>query len=83
MEEKITVRDVADALEEFAPRTYAEGFDNTGLLVGEPQTEVTGILVAHDCLEEVVAEAQEKGCNLIVAFHPIIFSGLKSLTGRS
>ena len=50
MEEKITVRDVADALEEFAPRTYAEGFDNTGLLVGEPQTEVTGILVAHDCL---------------------------------
>ena len=83
MEEKITVRDVAAALEEFAPRTYAEGFDNTGLLVGEPQTEVTGILVAHDCLEEVVAEAQEKGCNLIVAFHPIIFSGLKSLTGRS
>lgn len=81
--QKVTVKDVAAALEAFAPRQYAEGFDNTGLLVGEPDTEVTGILVAHDCLEEVVAEAQAKGCNLIVAFHPIIFSGLKSLTGRT
>lgn len=81
--QKVTVKDVAAALEEFAPRQYAEGFDNTGLLVGEPDTEVTSILVAHDCLEEVVAEAQAKGCNLIVAFHPIIFSGLKSLTGRT
>lgn len=83
MEEKITVKDVAAALEEFAPRAYAEDFDNTGLLVGEPDTPVTGILVAHDCLQKVVAEAQEKHCNLIVAFHPIIFAGLKSLTGRT
>lgn len=81
--EKVTVKDVTTALNEFAPRQYAEGFDNTGLLVGEPDTEVTGILVAHDCLEEVVIEAEEKGCNLIVAFHPIIFSGLKSLTGKN
>ena len=81
--QKVTVKDVATALEEFASRQYAEGFDNTGLLVGEPDTEVTGILVTHDCLEEVVAEAQAKGCNLVVAFHPIIFSGLKSLTGRT
>ena len=81
--QKVTVKDVAAALEAFAPRQYAEGFDNTGLLVGEPDTEVTGILVAHDCLEEVVAEAQAKGCNLIVAFHPIIFSGRKRLTGRN
>ena len=80
---RITVKDVALAMDEFAPGAYAEGFDNTGLLVGEPDTPVTGILIAHDCLEEVVAEAQEKHCNLIVAFHPIIFSGLKSLTGRS
>lgn len=81
--EKVTVRDVAAALEEFAPTAYAEGFDNTGLLVGEPDAPVTGILIAHDCLEQVVAEAESAGCNLIVSFHPIIFSGLKSLTGKT
>ena len=79
----ITAADVARAMDEFAPRAYAESFDNTGLLTGEPATEITGILVTHDCLEEVVDEAAEKGCNMIVSFHPIIFSGLKSLTGRT
>ena len=77
------VQNVMDILEEIAPQSYAEGFDNTGLLVGDAQQKVTGILVALDTLEEVVDEAIEKNCNLIVSFHPIIFSGLKSITGKT
>lgn len=61
----------------------AEDFDNVGLLCGNADREVTGILVCHDALEAVVDEAAEAGCNLIVCFHPIIFSGLKSLTGKN
>ena len=77
------VADVHRLLEEWAPSHWAEDFDNTGLLVGDPQTEVTGTLVSLDCLENVVEEAEKKGCNLIVCFHPIIFKGLKKLTGKT
>ena len=63
--------------------SYAEDFDNVGLLCGRPEQELRGVLVCHDALESVVQEAIEKGCNCIVAFHPIIFSGLKSITGKS
>jgi dinuclear metal center YbgI/SA1388 family protein len=73
------IKDIITHLEKLAPRTYAEGFDNTGLLTGSKDTTVTGILTTLDCLENVVDEAIEKNCNLIVAFHPIIFSGLKHL----
>lgn len=65
------------------PLKQAEDFDNVGLLCGNPEREITGILVCHDALETVVEEAIQKGANVIVAFHPIIFSGLKSLTGRN
>ena len=60
----------------------AEDFDNVGLLCGDPHREVTGILVCHDALENVVAEAVSKKLNFILTFHPIIFSGLKSITGK-
>lgn len=73
------VKDIINALEEIAPQHYAEDFDNTGLLTGATNLEVNGIIIALDCLEAVVDEALEKNCNLIVAFHPIIFSGLKHL----
>ena len=73
------VADVLDILDQWAPLTYSEDFDNTGLLVGNPQSQVSGILVSLDTLESVVDEALTEGCNLIVSFHPIIFSGLKSL----
>lgn len=79
----MNVQDVIDILEKTAPLDYAESFDNTGLLVGNSQQKVTGILVALDTLEAVVEEAVEKKCNLIISFHPIIFSGLKSLTGKT
>lgn len=77
------IKDIIAALEELAPLQYAEDFDNVGLLTGSPDWEATGALVTLDTLEEVVDEAIEKNCNLIVSFHPIIFSGLKRLTGSS
>ena len=77
------IKEVTDVLEALAPLENAEDFDNVGLLVGNPSDEVTGILITLDTLEEVVEEAISKNCNLIVSFHPIIFSGLKSLTGAT
>jgi len=77
------VNDIIQSLEEIAPLNYAEDFDNVGLLVGDKNNEVTGILVTLDTIEAVVDEAIEKKCNLIVSFHPIIFKGLKKLDGGS
>ncbi len=77
------VQDVIDHLEELAPLSYAEDFDNVGLLIGDRNTQITGILVTLDTLEEVVDEAIQNKCNLIVSFHPIIFSGLKKITGKT
>lgn len=79
----MTIRDITDYIEELAPLKYAEDFDNVGLLIGNNTTEVTGVLVTLDTLENVVDEAIEKKCNLIVSFHPIIFSGLKKLNGKN
>jgi len=73
------VADVLRLLDQWAPLTYSEDFDNTGLLVGNAQSEVRGILVSLDTLESVVDEAIAEDCNLVVSFHPIIFSGLKFL----
>ena len=77
------VQDVINHLEELAPLAYAEDFDNVGLLVGNKHTKITGILVTLDTLEAVVDEAIAHKCNLIVSFHPIIFKGLKNLTGKT
>ncbi len=77
------VQDVINHLEELAPLAYAEDFDNVGLLVGNKNNIVTGILVTLDTLEEVIDEAIKNKCNLIVSFHPIIFSGLKKITGKT
>ena len=79
----MTIKDVAQTLEEFAPLANAEDFDNVGLLLGNYHTQVTGILVTLDTLERTVDEAIAKNCNLIVSFHPIIFSGLKKITGKN
>ncbi len=79
----MTVKEVTDILEDLAPLPYAESFDNVGLLVGNNKTKISGILVTLDTLENVVDEAIANKCNLIVSFHPIIFGGLKKLTGKS
>ena len=71
------------ALESFAPPAYQESYDNSGLIIGNSSTECTGILCTLDSTEDVVNEAIAKGCNLIVAHHPIVFSGLKKITGKS
>ena len=77
------VQDVINHLHDLAPLAYAEDFDNVGLLVGDKYQKITGVLVTLDTLEAVVDEAIEKKCNLIVSFHPIIFKGLKKLTGKN
>lgn len=77
------IKDVISVLEQFAPLPYQESYDNAGLQTGDSNTAVTGVLVTLDCTEDVIEEALEKNCNLIVAHHPVIFKGLKQLTGRS
>lgn len=77
------VKDLINHLEEIAPLNYAEDFDNVGLLVGDKNATVTNVLVTLDTLEDVVDEAIAKKCNFILSFHPIIFKGLKSLTGKN
>lgn len=77
------IKEILTELEKLAPLPYQEDYDNAGLLVGSPNTEVTGILFTLDITEEIVEEAIRKQCNLIVAHHPIIFKGLKKLNGKN
>lgn len=77
------IKEIIAVLEEMAPLAYAEDFDNVGLLVGDQESEATGVLVCHDALESVIDEAIAKKCNLVVCFHPILFSGLKKITGKN
>ena len=77
------VSEVIQYLEELAPKSSQESYDNCGLLVGDKNTVITSVLTCLDCTEEVVEEAILKGSNLIIAHHPVIFKGLKSLTGAN
>jgi dinuclear metal center YbgI/SA1388 family protein len=77
------IKEIISVLEEMAPLAYAEDFDNVGLLVGDQESEATGILVCHDALENIIDEAIAKNCNMVVCFHPILFSGLKKITGKN
>ena len=78
-----TISELTTYLESIAPSHYQEDYDNSGLLVGDPNAEITGVMIALDATEAVIDEAVAKGCNLLVAHHPIIFRGLKRLTGRN
>lgn len=77
------VQDIIQCIEDFAPASYQESYDNSGLQVGDFKNQVNGILLAIDVTEEVVDEAIACGCNLILSHHPVIFSGIKKLTGRT
>ena len=77
------IKDILAVLEIMAPLAYAEDFDNVGLLTGNADATATGVLVCHDALEDVIDEANAKNCNLVVCFHPILFSGLKKITGKN
>ncbi len=77
------IQEVIRYLESIAPKAYQESYDNCGLLTGHPDSEITGTLITLDCTEAVVQEAITKKCNLIIAHHPIVFKGLKKLTGSN
>ena len=79
----MTIKDIMNTLESWAPTAYAEDFDNVGLLVGDETGECTKTLITLDTTEAVVDEAIKNNCQLIISFHPIIFSGLKKLTGKT
>lgn len=77
------VKDICSFLEQIAPLSLQESYDNSGLLVGNKEQEIEAVLISLDCTEAVVDEAAAKGCGLIVVHHPIIFGGLKKLTGEN
>ena len=77
------IKDLTSFLEQVAPLHLQESYDNAGLIVGSPQTEITGVLFCLDSTEETIAEAVRLGCNLVVAHHPIIFRGLKKINGKN
>ena len=75
------VGDITAAIEEFAPLQIQEGWDNSGLLIGAPSDEVHGVLVGFDCTAQLIDEAIERGCDMVVTHHPLIFKGLKRIQG--
>ncbi len=79
----IKIKDVIAYLETIAPMADQESYDNCGLLTGDVNEPVLGAVITLDCTEKVVQEAIDKKCNLIITHHPIIFSGLKQITGKN
>ncbi|HEX6426857.1 MAG TPA: Nif3-like dinuclear metal center hexameric protein [Niastella sp.] len=77
------IADIIALLESIAPPSLQENYDNAGLLTGNAGWPCTGALCTLDATEEVINEAIQRGCNLVVAHHPIIFGGLKKITGRN
>ena len=74
------IKEIISLIEDYAPLKLQASFDNSGLLCGDPERELTSILLCIDVTEEVVKEAIDKGHNLIISHHPLIFSGLKHIT---
>lgn len=77
------IKDLVRYLEQIAPSVYQESYDNAGLIVGDPNQMITGVLIALDSTEAVLEEAIQKQCNIVVAHHPIVFGGLKTFTGKN
>ena len=77
------IKDIADALEQFAPLPLQEGYDNAGLQIGLTEAEVKGALLCLDVTEEVIDEAITSECNIIISHHPLIFSPIKKITGEN
>ena len=73
------VGDIAEVLEQFAPLRIQEDWDNSGLLIGSPEDPVHGVLVGFDCTPELIEEAVEKGCDMVVTHHPLIFKGIRRI----
>ena len=77
------IYEIINYLESIAPLQLQEDYDNSGIITGNTKWDITNVLVCLDCTEAIVDEAINKKCNLIIAHHPIIFSGLKSITGKN
>ena len=77
------LKEITDYLEQYAPLSSQESYDNCGLIVGNKNSKVNSALIALDCTEEIIQEAIDKKCNLVIVHHPIIFSGLKKLNGNN
>ena len=74
------IQEVIDALEQFAPLPLQESYDNAGLQVGLTEADVSGALLCLDVTESVIDDAVARGCNLIIAHHPLLFRGLKMVS---
>lgn len=83
MESAITISEVVRTLEQLAPPALQESYDNAGIQCGDPAVAVTGVLIALDITPEVIDEAIDTGCNLVIAHHPVIFGNLKKITGTT
>ncbi|MBU2019941.1 MAG: Nif3-like dinuclear metal center hexameric protein [Bacteroidetes bacterium] len=77
------IKDLTTYLESVFPLSTQESYDNSGLLVGNSEKEISAVLIALDCVESIIDEAISKKCEIVVVHHPIIFKGLKSLTGKN
>lgn len=78
----VTNRDIIQAIEQAAPRRLQESYDNTGLQCGYPKSPCTGVLLCVDVTPAIVGEAIERGCNLIISHHPLLFRAVKSIDAR-
>jgi dinuclear metal center YbgI/SA1388 family protein len=79
----VKVKEITEVLERFAPLSLQEPYDNAGLIIGSPEMEVSQVLLCLDAVEEVLDEAIKTNCNLVISHHPILFSGIKHLTGNT
>src|SRR5690349_1638142 len=77
------IAEIIYALEQIAPPSLQEDYDNVGLITGNPSWNCTGILCTLDATEEIIEEAKANNCNLVVSHHPIVFRGLKKITGKN
>ena len=81
--QRMKIADVVKYLESIAPPYLQESYDNSGLLTGDMEDEIRGVLICLDSTEDIIQEAIDTNCNLVVAHHPIVFSGLKKITGKN
>lgn len=77
------ISDITNYLESIAPLSLQEDYDNSGLIVGEPDMQVSAMLISLDCTEAIIDEAISRGCNLIISHHPIVFKGLKKFNNKT
>ena len=77
------LKNLIDYLEQIAPASFQESYDNSGLIVGDAAKQIKGVLICLDSTEEIVDEAIALGCNVIIAHHPIVFRGIKKFNGKN